>query len=86
MNTLEDDKRYALKLALEFLFCHCRDRFMNEAIEYQLQWRDYCLTMNTIVSALSREARQQRLAEERVMKRKEKNKETRKQKEKEIKC
>jgi hypothetical protein len=75
MNTVEDEKRHALRLALNFLRSHCRDSFMNEALEHPIQWRDYSLTVNTIASALNREAIQERLAEERAMKRKEKNKE-----------
>lgn len=77
MNTLEDEKRYALKLAYQFLDLYCKDRFGFEMSEYSIQWRDYCLTMSTIVGALNREARQQKLAEEKVMKRKAKNKENR---------
>jgi len=73
--TLEDEKRVALKMAYQFMSIYCRDRFMNEMSEYSIQWKDYCLTMNTIVSALNREVRQQRLAEERVAKRKEQNRE-----------
>jgi hypothetical protein len=75
MNTLEDEKRHALRMALDFLRSRCRDSFMNEALEYPLQWRDYCLTVNTIASALNREAIQEKSVEERAMKRKEKRKE-----------
>jgi hypothetical protein len=74
MNTLEDEKRYALKLAYQFLDIYCRDRFGLEMSEYSIQWRDYCLTMSAIVGALNREVRQQKLAEEKAMKRKAKNK------------
>lgn len=72
---MEDEKRYALKLALEFLRFYCRDWSFNEINERPSQWRDYCLTANTIINALNREASQQKLAEEKVMKRKAKNKE-----------
>jgi hypothetical protein len=75
MNTLEDEKRHALRMALNFLRSYCRDSFMNEALGYPIQWRDYCSTVNTIASALNREAIQEKSAEERAMKRKEKNKE-----------
>jgi hypothetical protein len=74
-STLEDEKRLALKLAIGFLRAYCRDRFINEIHDCPNQWRDYCLTVNTIVSALNREARLQTLAEDRAMKRKEQNKE-----------
>lgn len=73
--TLEDEKRMALKLAYQFMRSYCMDRFMSEMSDYSIQWKDYCLTINTIVSALNREVRQQRLAEERATRRKEKNKE-----------
>ena len=73
--TLEDEKRLALKIAYQFMRSYCMDRFMNEMSEYSIQWKDYCITMNAIVSALNREVRQQRLAEERATRRKEKNKE-----------
>jgi len=67
--SLEDEKRLALKMAIGFLRAYCRDRFMNETLDCPNQWRDYCLTANTIASALNREVRQQKLAEERVAKR-----------------
>ena len=73
--SLEDEKRLALKMAIGFLRAYCRDRFMNETFDCPNQWRDYCLTVNTIVSALNREVRQQKLAEDRATKRKEQNKE-----------
>lgn len=75
MNTLENEKSYALKLALNFLRFYCRDWSLNEMNERPSQWRDYRLTANTIVGALNREARQQKLAEDKVAKRKAKNKE-----------
>lgn len=58
MNTLEDKKRFALKLALDFLQVHCRDRFEMEADQYPIQWRDFCLTKNTIIDALRQEVRE----------------------------
>ena len=73
--SLEDEKRVALKLAFQFLEIYCRDRFMNESSQYSIQWRDFCLTKNAIISALSREVRQQKQAEEKIKKRKEQNKE-----------
>jgi hypothetical protein len=73
--SLEDEKRVALKLAFEFLEIHCKDRFMNESSQYSIQWRDFCLTRGSIISALNREARDKRLAEERIAKRKEQNRE-----------
>jgi hypothetical protein len=73
--SLEDEKRIALKMAVGYLRAYCRDRFINEIHDYPNQWRDYCLTVNTIVGALNREARLQTLAEERVAKRKAQNKE-----------
>ena len=73
--TLEDQKRMALKMAIGFLRSYCRDRFMNEILDCPYQWEHYQLTVNTIASALNREVRQQKLAEEKVMKRKEQNKE-----------
>ncbi len=73
--SLEDEKRLALKMAIGFLRAYCRDRFMNETLDCPNQWRDYCLTANTIASALNREVRQQKLAEERVAKRKAQNNE-----------
>jgi len=73
--TLEDEKRLALKIAYQFMSIYCRDKCMNEMSEHSIQWKDFCLTMNAIVSALNREARQQRLAEERATKRKEQNRE-----------
>lgn len=75
MGTLEDEKRLALKIAYQFMSIYCGDRCMNEMSEHSIQWKDYCLTMNAIVGALNREARQQRLAEERAIKRKEQNRE-----------
>ena len=75
MNTLEDEKRVALKIAYQFMRSYCMDRFMNEMSEYSIQWKDYCITINAIASALNREVRQQKLAEERVAKRKAQNKE-----------
>lgn len=57
MNTVEDKKRFALKLALEFLQVHCRSRFLMELQEYPQQWADFCITKNTIISALRDEAK-----------------------------
>ena len=73
--TLEDEKRVALKIAYQFMRSYCMDRFMSEMTDHSIQWKDYCVTMNAIVSALNREVRLQRLAEERATKRKEQNKE-----------
>ena len=73
--SLEDEKRVALKMAVGYLRAYCRDRFINEIHDCPNQWRDYCLTVNTIVSALNREVRQQKLAEDRAMKRKAQNRE-----------
>jgi hypothetical protein len=75
MNTLEDEKRVALKTAYMFLDKYCKDRFMNESMEYSIQWKDLCVTMGAIASALNREVRLQTLAEERIRKRKEQNRE-----------
>ena len=75
MNTLEDEKRVALKTAYMFLDRYCKDRFMNESMEYSIQWRDLAVTMGAIASALNREVRMQKLAEERIRKRKEQNRE-----------
>jgi hypothetical protein len=73
--TLEDEKRMALKMAIAFLRSYCRDRFMNEILDCPYQWENYRLTVNTIANALNREIRQQKLAEDKVAKRKEQNKE-----------
>jgi len=73
--TLEDEKRLALKMAADFLRCYCRDRFVDEVHERSYQWENYCLTINTIVGAINREIREQKLAEDKVAKRKEQNKE-----------
>jgi hypothetical protein len=48
---------------------------MNESLEYNIQWKDLCVTMGAIANALNREVRMQMLAEERLRKRKEKNRE-----------